>query len=142
MALSNMSGDVAARHSRESPEGESRRQQLTRLVRRYLATGGLAKRYRPPARGFAHQYTVADVALPAETDALHDTLSGPATKHLMQRALLAFGDTRYARLASISVTHLYNLRAAAGYRARRQQWTETRPTARCKMGPRWGQVSQ
>jgi hypothetical protein len=31
-------------------------------------------------------------------------------------------------LASISVAHLYNLRTAAGYRARRQQWAKTRPT--------------
>jgi len=46
----------------------------------------------------------------------------------MQRALLVFRDTRYARLAFISVAHLYNLRAAAGYRARRQQWAKTRPT--------------
>jgi hypothetical protein len=104
------------------------RQHLTRLVRQCLATGGLTKRYRPPAQGFVRKYTAADVALLAETDALHDTLSGPATKHLMQRALLVFGDTRYARLALISVAHLYNLRAAAGYRARRQQWAKTRPT--------------
>jgi hypothetical protein len=104
------------------------RQQLTRLVRQCLATGGLTKRYRPPAQGFARKYTAADVALLAETDALHDTLSGPATKHLMQRAWLVFVDTRYARLAFISVAHLYNLRAAAGYRARRQQWAKTRPT--------------
>ena len=46
----------------------------------------------------------------------------------MQRALLVFWDTRYARLAFISVAHLYNLRAAAGYRARRQHWAKTRPT--------------
>ena len=69
------------------------RQQLTRLVRQCLATGGLTKRYRPPAQGFARKYTAADVALLAETDGLHDTLSGPATKHLMQRALLVFVDT-------------------------------------------------
>ncbi len=104
------------------------RQQLTRLVQQCLATGGLAKRYRPPAKGFTRTYTTVDVALLAETDALHATLSGPATKHLMQRALTVFDDTRYARLASISVAHLYNLRAAAGYRARRQQWAKTRPT--------------
>lgn len=84
------------------------RQQLTRLVRQCLATGGLAKRYRPPAQGFVRKYTAADVTLLAETDALHDTLSGPATKHLVQRALVVFGDTRYTRLASISVAHLYN----------------------------------
>ena len=67
------------------------RQQLTRLVRQCLATGGLAKRYHPPAQGFARKYTGADVALLAETDALHDTLSGPATKHLMQRACWSSG---------------------------------------------------
>ncbi|MGH8520975.1 MAG: hypothetical protein ACREU9_06060 [Gammaproteobacteria bacterium] len=101
---------------------------MTRLVQQCLATGGLAKRYRPPAKGFGRTYTTVDVALLAETDALHATLSGPATKHLMQRALTVFDDTRYARLASISVAHLYNLRAAAGYRVRRQQWAKTRPT--------------
>ncbi|MGH8572794.1 MAG: integrase, partial [Gammaproteobacteria bacterium] len=78
------------------------RQQLTGLVRQWLVTGGLTKR-RPPAQGFARKYTVADVALLAETDALHDTLLGPATQHLMQRSSLLFGDTRTARLASISV---------------------------------------
>lgn len=104
------------------------RPQLTRLVRQFLTTGRLAKRYRPPVRGFTHKYTAADVALLAATDTWHDTLSGPATKHLMQRALAVFGDRRYARLASISVAHLYNLRAAAAYRVRRQQWRKTRPT--------------
>ena len=44
------------------------RQQLTRLLRWCLATGGLTKRYRPPAQGFARKYTVADVALLAETE--------------------------------------------------------------------------
>jgi hypothetical protein len=69
------------------------RQQVTRLV---LDTGGIAKRYRSPAKGFARKYTAADVALLAETDALHDTLSDPATRHLMQRALqsLAIPATR------------------------------------------------
>ena len=104
------------------------RQQVTRLVRQFLDTGAIAKRYRSPAQGFARKYTAADVALLAETDALHDTLSGPATRHLMQRAVAVFGDTRYARLATISVAHRYNLRADTGYRARRQRWAKTRPT--------------
>ena len=106
--------------------GDSR-QQLTRLVRqRWPQERSPSATAR--AQGFARKYTGADVALLGETDALHDTLSGPATKHLMQRALLIFVDTRYARLAFISVAHLYNLRAAAGYRARRQHWAKTRPT--------------
>jgi transposase InsO family protein len=102
---------------------------LTRLVHRWVREGALAKRYRAPRAGFARVYTSADVALLAEIDTLHGTLSGPATVHLMQRALTRFGDQRYARLASISVAHLYNLRKQQGYLARRQQWTKTRPTS-------------
>lgn len=41
---------------------------------------------------------------------LHGTLSGPATKVLLQRAYSLFGDPRYQRLATLSVSHLYNLR--------------------------------
>jgi transposase InsO family protein len=104
------------------------RQQVTRLVRQFRERGALAKRYRPPMQGFTRTYTEADVALLAETDALHNGLSGLATRHLMQRALVVFGDTRYVRLARISVAHLYNLRAGAGYQARRQHWSKTRPT--------------
>jgi transposase InsO family protein len=103
------------------------RQQLTRLIKRALA-GPLKKAYGAPAQGFARRFTEADVALLAETDSLHGTLSGPATRHLMQRALATYGDARYQRLATISSGHLYNLRKRAGYRERRRHWTQTRPT--------------
>jgi transposase InsO family protein len=103
------------------------RAQLTRLVGLVAAGEPLGKRYRAPGCGFARIYTQADVALLAETDTLHGTLSGPATKHLMQRALQVFGDPRYRRLAGISVAHLYNLRGRREYRARRAHWSKTRP---------------
>lgn len=45
------------------------RQQLTRLVRRFLDCASLAKRYRAPAQGFARRFTGADVTLLAQTDA-------------------------------------------------------------------------
>ena len=102
------------------------RQQLTRLVQRALHGAPLAKRYRAPAHGFLRKFSPADVALLAETDALHATLSGPATKYLMQRAYAHYGDVRYARLAGLSVSHLYNLRRAAGYQAKRVHWTKTK----------------
>lgn len=104
------------------------RQQLTRLIARVRAGASLKKAYRAPAQGFARRYTEADVALLAETDSLHGTLSGPATRHLMARALSLWGDTRYARLALISNGHLYNLRKCRGYTERRRQWTKTRPS--------------
>lgn len=69
------------------------------------------------------------MALLAETDVLHSTLSGPATKKLMERAHLVFGDPRYGRLAGISVSHLYNLRGSKPYQSKRRHWTKTNPTA-------------
>jgi hypothetical protein len=64
----------------------------------------------------------------AEMDALHGTVSGPATKKLMARALLLFGDARFERLAGISVSHLYNLRRGTSSQPTRRHWTKTRPT--------------
>ena len=102
------------------------RQQLTRLVGRAAHGEALAKRYTAPKEGFPRKFTAHDVELLAELDALHDTLSGPATKCLLQRAVTLFGDLRYERLASISVAHLYNLRRARGYEVRRRHWTKTK----------------
>lgn len=105
------------------------RQQVTRLVRQYRKEGKLSKQPRAPKRGFTYRYTAADVALLAETDALHSTLSGPATRKLMERAHRVFGDPRYERLADISVSHLYNLRGSKPYQSKRRHWTKTNPTA-------------
>ena len=107
------------------------RQQLTRLVKRRLAGKILTKAYRAPTNGLKRKFTETDLALLAETDSLHGTLSGPATRHLMSRALAVFGDTRYERLATISVGHLYNLRRKSGYIDRRRHFTKTQPRGIC-----------
>jgi transposase InsO family protein len=103
------------------------RQQLARLVKRGAGRGPLVKRYHACRTSFARTYTGADVLLLAHTDTLHGTLSGLATKKLMERACHVFGDARYGRLATISVAHLYNLRQRAGYQRHRRAWTKTRP---------------
>ena len=109
------------------------RQQITRLVKRGVARAPLTKRYSAPRMGFARTYSDADVHLLAQTDSLHGTLSGLATKKLMalghpvERAFHVFGDVDYERLAVLSVAHLYNLRQRAGYERHRQVWTKTRP---------------
>jgi hypothetical protein len=103
------------------------RQQLTRLVKRGAEPSRLVKRYRGSRTSFARTYTVADVLLLAHTDSLHGTLSGLATRKLMERAFHIFADARYERLATISVAHLYNLRRREGYQRQRQVWTKTRP---------------
>ena len=105
------------------------RQQLTRLVRRALEhpPARLTTRYHASRSSFTSVYTPADVLLLAQTDTLHGTLSGPATKKLMERAWAVFHDPGYERLARISVAHLYNLRQRPVYRRQRQVWTKTRP---------------
>jgi len=103
------------------------RQQLTRLVKRGCGRFQLIKRYRGSRTSFACTYTSADVLLLAHTDSLHGTLSGLATKKLMERAFDLFQEVRYERLARISVGHLYNLRRREGYQRQRQVWTKTRP---------------
>lgn len=103
------------------------RAQMTRLIAQFRATGQVRDRRGPPAQPFARRYTAADVRLLAQVDALHGTLSGPATRKLCERAFGVFGDARFERLAGISNGHLYNLRAAPAYQRQRGSVDKTRP---------------
>jgi transposase InsO family protein len=106
--------------------GQSRAQ-LTRLIAQYVASGIVQVRRGHGKRYTAH-YTPADIALLAEVDEAHETLSGPATRKLLYRGYYEFADARYERLADISSAHIYNLRKGRSYRERRMVFTRTRPT--------------
>jgi len=112
------------------------RAQVTRLVSRWVAGKGLVKGYRAPEHAFARRYTGVDVALLAEVDQAMGTLSGPATACVLRRQRDVFGEARFARLGSISVAHLYNLRNSAPYRAKRILKTRTRPLKAVTIGVR------
>ncbi|SCK47193.1 Integrase core domain-containing protein [Variovorax sp. HW608] len=112
------------------------RAQVTRLVSRWMAGKPLVKNYRAPEHAFARRYTAADVALLAEVDRAMGTLSGPATACVLRRQRDVFGDTRFERLGSISVAHLYNLRNDASYRAQRVVLTKTRGDKAVTIGVR------
>ena len=104
------------------------RSQVTRLIARYTATGQV----RPTVyrrRRFPDRYTRADIELLASVDEAHETLSGPATRRILQREHRLYGRAEYERLAAISVGHLYNLRKSQRYRERLLNYTRTRPTA-------------
>ena len=58
-------------------------------------------------------------------DKAHEDVCGPAIVHLLERAHKEYGDARYARLANLSSSHLYNLRKSAGYQARRVSFSKT-----------------
>ncbi len=103
------------------------RQQISRLIQQYRKTGTLKRRQRTVA-GFAQHYTPGDIRLLAAMDERHDTPCGPAVKKLCERAYEVFGETGYARLAAISVSHLYNLRKSTPYTRLRRHIEKTRPT--------------
>jgi len=103
------------------------RAQVTRLIGCYQQGGAVRPRaYR--RHRFPQRYTRADIELLAAVDEAHETLSGPATQKILQRALHDFGDTRFARLARLSVAQLYRLRKSRTYRQRRVAYQPTRPT--------------
>ena len=112
------------------------RAQITRLVSRWEGGKALVKRYSAPEHAFARRYTALDVALLADVDRAMGTLSGPATVCVLRRMRDVYGDARFARLGSISVAHLYNLRNSAGYRAQRVVLTKTQPTKSATIGVR------
>lgn len=102
--------------------------QMTRLIRKYREAGVVeAADYR--RRRFPSKYTRRDVTLLAEVDGAHDWLSGPATVGILQREYEQYGQADYARLAGISVAHVYNLRRSARYRKLAARWEPTRPSA-------------
>jgi hypothetical protein len=110
------------------------RAQTTRLISMYLK-GEEVKPQPYRRQRFPQRYTSSDVALLADVDDAHGTLSGPATQKLLQRACYDFGDARYQRLAQISGAHLYRLRQSRIYRERRIAYQATRPT-RVSIGER------
>lgn len=104
------------------------RAQTTRLIGQYL--GGKTVRPKTYRRHrFSTRYQRKDVELLAAVDAAHETLSGPATQKILQREFHDYGDSRYGRLAELSVAHLYRLRQSRAYRRQRMDYQPTRPTA-------------
>ena len=55
-------------------------------------------------------------------------MSGPATRRILEREYLEYGQAAYQRLSTISVAHLYRLRNSPAYRKRNTTYQPTRPT--------------
>jgi transposase InsO family protein len=102
------------------------RQQVTRLIAQYRKTGRIERRQKT-VRGFTTKYTERDIRLLVEMDKRHDTPCGHRIKKLCERAYKLFGEAKYANLASISISHLYNLRDSDAYRRQRRHFKKTQP---------------
>lgn len=99
--------------------------QLKRLIKQYKTTGIIVSQQKT-RHCFQKKYTNADIALLAEMDRRYDNLSGAVIKKLCERHYTIFGEEKYVRLASISVSHLYNLRESKHYQCHYQTFTKTR----------------
>jgi transposase InsO family protein len=108
--------------------------QVSRLIREYRQRGQLRKA--PYKRHcFPSRYTTADIVLLARTDQLHDYLSGPATKKIMEREWAIYRHSDFRNISRISIAHLYNLRRSYLYRSITKRYTRTKP-ATVKIGER------
>ena len=72
-------------------------------------------------------YRREDIVLLAETDKIFGVLSGPATLKIMKREYEIFHHPEYAKLAGISVSHLYNLRGEFVYKNIVKIYYHTKP---------------
>jgi hypothetical protein len=68
-----------------------------------------------------------DIVLLARTDELHDYLSGPATKKIMEREWIVYRHTEFRNISRISIAHLYNLRRSHFYRSVNKRYIKTKP---------------
>lgn len=98
--------------------------QLTRHIKAYRDGRKVAATYQ--RRRFPQVYTKTDIELLAETDNLHGRLNAAATVKIMRREL-AVGDRRYACLATISPSHIYNLRQERRYKEEAVTIEKTKP---------------
>jgi len=101
------------------------RAQVTRLIGRYLEHSEVKESSHRQHR-FPRRFTPADLELLAKVDEAHETMSGPATKKILEREWKIYRHAEYERLATISVAHIYNLRRRPRYRQRRLNYTTTR----------------
>ena len=104
------------------------RSQITRLIARWRERGVLEPRA-SRRRRFPRRYTPDDITRLAAVDAAHEGLSGPAIRRILERECKVYGKTEYQRLASISPSHIYNLRRTRVYREHHVHHTKTRAAA-------------
>lgn len=102
------------------------RAQTKRLIHQYVKSGSISFK-RALRNGFERTFIDSDIRLLARMDELHNRPSGGVLKKLCERAYLCFDQQEYKRLATISVSHLYNLRQTKTYQRHRCTLTKTRP---------------
>lgn len=90
--------------------------QLTRIIFKKKKIGKVCYGSRGRHK-FERKYTPSDIARLIETDNVHNRMSGPATKKILEREYSVFDRKEYQRIKDISCSHIYNLRKTRQYKS-------------------------
>jgi hypothetical protein len=101
---------------------------LDHLLTEFGATGRITRKKRACATEYTTFYTTADIALLAEVSEAYFHQNGKALKEVLYDMYHLYGDTRFERLAHLSVSRLYDFRKTVTYQNAVVTYTKTRPT--------------
>ena len=87
---------------------------IKKLIARKRKFGRISP-YQIHRHRFERKYGPADIALLLKTDNLHQRMSGPAIKEILEREYQIFGKSEYKNISEISESHIYNLRKTRQY---------------------------
>ena len=83
---------------------------MKRLVKEWGDKGLTWSERKRNKSSFKRIYKADDIALLIQTDIVHKTINGRATKEILKREYGVFKKEAYKNISNISVSHLYNLR--------------------------------
>ena len=84
--------------------------QMKRLIKRWREKGLTLPERKRNKSSFKRKYEADDIALLIQTDIVHKTINGKATKEILKREYSVFKKEEYKNISHISVSHLYNIR--------------------------------
>lgn len=87
---------------------------VKRLISRKKKFGRISP-YEIHRHRFERKYYPTDIALLLKTDNLHERMSGPAIKEILEREYNIFKKIEYRNISKISAAHIYNLRKTRQY---------------------------
>lgn len=99
---------------------------IKRLIARKRKFGRISL-YEIRRHRFKKIYGPQDIALLLKTDNLHQRMSGPAIKEILEREYNIFGKSEYQNISNISSPHIYNLRKTRQYISHSLTFKKTNP---------------
>jgi len=88
--------------------------QVKKLISRKKKFGRISP-YEICRNKFEKKYSPTDIALLIKTDNLHERMSGPAIKDILEREFNVFKKQEYENISRVSASHIYNLRNTRQY---------------------------